>query len=162
VGESQISAASVTLPLAKFVMMNAFLPFAPPQLKDRIKGELWAAFVDELNACGTPKASLLRTCSIYATLSCCIFNPKIQHEFEAKVDEVLRFYRVKFAPHVTAMVRAETNVRTWSPSVDPMARGCWTTQTLYYVAMELTESGWVPPPRDDGQVSGLEKLTAFV
>jgi len=143
-------------------MMNNSLPLAPPQLKDRVKPEHWASFIDELNACGTPNADCLLSCGIFLSCTCCFLFPKIKHEFEDKVDKVLREHREKFAPHVTAMARAETNINIWTPSTDPLQRGQWNQTTVYYVAIECTESGWVPPKRDDKHISELEKMTAYV
>ena len=60
------------------------------------------------------------------------------------------------------MTRASTDIRIWNPSEDPMTRGSWTTTTLYYVAIECTESGWVPPPRDDTPLLGTDKLAAYL
>jgi hypothetical protein len=71
-------------------------------------------------------------------------------------------HRPLFEPHVKDMRRAQTEVRVWNPSTDPMTRGSWTTNTLYYIAIECTESGWVPPKRDHSKISELEKLTAYV
>lgn len=143
-------------------MMNSYLPTAPPQLKDRIKPEHWEAFVKDLNDAGTPNADWLLTCGIFLSCTCCFLIPKIKNEFEDKVDRVLEKHKENFKPHVVSMQRATTSVRIWNPSTDPMTRGSWATTTLYYVAIECTESGWKPPPRDETPISGLAKMEAYV
>jgi hypothetical protein len=148
--------------LGRFIMMNSYLPSAPPQLKERINPDHWTGFVTELNEAGTPDADLLLACGIYMSCTCCMFFPKIKAEFEHKVDEAIEKHLGYFAPHVKSMKRAQTDVRVWNPSTDPMARGYWATQTLYYIAIECTESGWTPPPRDDTPISNLQKMSAYV
>jgi hypothetical protein len=141
--------------------MNEHLPFAPPQLKDRINPDHWAGFINELNAAGTPDPDFLLACGIYMSCTCCHFIPKIQMEFDQKVDAAMEKHIAYFKPHVKHMKRATTDIKIWTPSTDPMQRGSWSTTTVSYIVIECTESGWKPPKRDT-HVSELEKMTAYV
>ena len=96
--------------------------------------------------CGPPARADLRALSI--------LNPQ--------VDAALEKHREYSKPHVKSMQRATTDVRIWNPSTDPMARGSWTTTSLYYIAIECTESGWKPPPRDEAPITSLDTMQAYV
>lgn len=160
--ESKITAAPVTLPFNRVLFMNSFLPGAPPQLKERIKTEHWGAFVQDLNDAGTPNFDGLTTVGVFLSCTCCYFMPKLQSEFEQKVDAIIETHRENFKPHVKSMQRASTEVRSWQPSTDPLARGSWQITTLNYIVCECTESGWEAPPRDTTPISALDEVEAYV
>jgi hypothetical protein len=87
----------------QFIIMNNYLPFAPPQLKDRINPDHWLGFVEELNESGTPNPDCLLACGMYMSCTCCWLGPKIKAEFEQKVDAAIEKHIGFFKPHVKAM-----------------------------------------------------------